>query len=479
MSELWDDDSPHDECGVVGIVAPGRDISRLAFFALHALQHRGQESAGIAVADDGHVMVQRDLGLVGAVFDEPSLRSLSGHSAIGHVRYSTTGSNKWENAQPVTRNRGAGLVALGHNGNLTNTDALREQITDDPQPLYATTDSELIAALLAREPGSLLDAVVAIIGRLVGAFSAVALSEDELVAFRDAHGVRPLVIGKLEGGYCVASETCALDQIGATLVREVRPGEAIRLTADGIQSRQALAPSVSRMCVFEHIYFARPDSLLDGRNVWEQRRAMGIELAAEAPAEADMVVGLPDSGTPAAIGYAYASGIPYSEAVVRNRYVGRSFIQPDQELRKSGVKLKFNPLREIIDGKRLVVVDDSIVRGTTTQQVVAMLREAGAREVHMRISSPPISWPCFYGIDMPSRGELVAANHSIEEVARLTGATSLAHLSLDGLQRAIGAPADRFCRACFTGEYPIPVPDSSIKLRFEAPATQPAGVPRQ
>jgi amidophosphoribosyltransferase len=233
------------------------------------------------------------------------------------------------------------------------------------------------------------------------------------------------------------------------------------------------------MCVFEHIYFARPDSLLDGRNVWEQRRAMGIELAAEAPAEADMVVGLPDSGTPAAIGYAYASGIPYSEAVVRNRYVGRSFIQPDQELRKSGVKLKFNPLREIIDGKRLVVVDDSIVRGTTTQQVVAMLREAGAREVHMRISSPPISWPCFYGIDMPSRGELVAANHSIEEVARLTGATSLAHLSLDGLQRAIGAPAERFCRACFTGEYPIPVPDSSIKLRFEASATQPAGVPRQ
>jgi amidophosphoribosyltransferase len=479
MSVLWDDDSPHDECGVVGIVAPGRDISRLAFFALHALQHRGQESAGIAVADDGQVMVQRDLGLVGAVFDEPSLRSLSGHSAIGHVRYSTTGSNKWENAQPVTRNRGTGLVALGHNGNLTNTDALREQITNDPQPLQATTDSELIAALLAREPGSLLDAVVAVIGRLVGAFSAVALSEYELVAFRDAHGVRPLVIGKLEGGYCVASETCALDQIGATLVREVRPGEAVRLTATGLESRQALTPAISRMCVFEHIYFARPDSLLDGRNVWEQRRAMGIELAGEAPIDADMVVGLPDSGTPAAIGYAFASGIPYSEAVVRNRYVGRSFIQPDQELRKSGVKLKFNPLREIIDGKRLIVVDDSIVRGTTTQQVVAMLREAGAREVHMRISSPPITWPCFYGIDMPSRGELVAARHSIDDVARLTGATTLAHLSLEGLQRAIGAPADRFCRACFTGEYPIPVPDSSIKLRFEDATTQPAGAQRK
>jgi amidophosphoribosyltransferase len=478
MSDFWDDDSPHDECGVFGIVAPSRDVSRLVFFALHALQHRGQESAGIAVTDDGHVMVQRDLGLVGTVFDEPSLRSLSGHSAIGHVRYSTTGSNKWENAQPVTRNRGDGLVALGHNGNLTNTDALRAQIANDPQPLHATTDSELIAALLAREPGSLLDAVVAVIGRLVGAFSAVALSEDELVAFRDAHGVRPLVIGKLEGGYCVASETCALDQIGATLVREVRPGEAVRLTATGVESRQALTPSASRMCVFEHIYFARPDSLLDGRNVWEQRRAMGIELANEAPVDADMVVGLPDSGTPAAIGYAFASGIPYSEAVVRNRYVGRSFIQPDQELRKSGVKLKFNPLREIIDGKRLIVVDDSIVRGTTTRQVVSMLHEAGAREVHMRISSPPITWPCFYGIDMPSRAELIAASHSIDDVARLTGATSLAHLSLDGLQRAIGSPADRFCRACFTGEYAIPVPGSSTKLRFEASATQPAGAPR-
>lgn len=475
MSVLWDDDSPHDECGVVGIVAPGRDISRLAFFALHALQHRGQESAGIAVTDDGHVMVQRDLGLVGSVFDEPSLRSLSGHSAIGHVRYSTTGSNKWENAQPVTRNRGDGLVALGHNGNLTNTDALREQLANDPQPLLATTDSEIIAALLAREPGSLLDAVVAVVGRLVGAFSAVALSADELVAFRDAHGVRPLVIGKLEGGYCVASETCALDQIGAELVREVRPGEVIRLTPGGIESRQALTQSVSRMCVFEHIYFARPDSLLDGANVWEQRRAMGIELAGEAPVDADMVVGLPDSGTPAAIGYAFASGIPYSEAVVRNRYVGRSFIQPDQELRKSGVKLKFNPLREVINGKRLVVVDDSIVRGTTTEQVVSMLREAGAREVHMRISSPPIAWPCFYGIDMPSRAELIAARHSVDEVARITGATTLAHLSLEGLQRAIGTPADRFCRACFTGEYAIPVPDTTTKLRFEGAATPTAG----
>lgn len=463
-------DALHEECGVVGVVAPGRDVSRLAFFALHALQHRGQESAGIAVSDDGHVMVQRDLGLVSTVFDEPALRSLTGGAAIGHVRYSTTGANKWDNAQPVTRNRGDGMVALGHNGNLTNTDELRTMVADDPDPLRATTDSELIAALLSREPGSLLDAVVAVMPKLVGAYSAVALSDSELVAFRDAHGVRPLVLGRFEGGgLCVASETCALDQVGARYVRDIRPGEAVRITERDVESRQALPAAEPRLCVFESIYFARPDSRLEGSSVWGQRRAMGVQLAHEQPVEADLVVGLPDSGTPAAIGYAQESGIPYAEAVVRNRYVGRSFIQPDQELRRSGVKLKFNPLREIIDGKRLIVVDDSIVRGNTTQQVVAMLREAGASEIHMRISSPPLAWPCFYGIDMPSRKELVAASMSVAEIAEMTGATTLAYLSLDGLQRAMGLPADRFCRACFTGEYPIPVPDTPLKLRFEQP----------
>jgi len=468
-------DDLHEECGVVGLVAPGRDVSRLAFFALHALQHRGQESAGIAVSDDGHVMVQRDLGLVSAVFDEPSLRSLTGDAAIGHVRYSTTGANKWDNAQPVTRNRGTGMVALGHNGNLTNTDELREIVADDPDPLRATTDSELIAALLSREPGSLLDAVVAVMPKLVGAYSAVALSDSELVAFRDAHGVRPLVLGRFEGGgLCVASETCALDQVGAEYLRDIRPGEAVRITERDAESRQALPPAEPRLCIFESIYFARPDSRLEGSSVWGQRRAMGVQLAHEQPVEADLVVGLPDSGTPAAIGYAQESGIPYAEAVVRNRYVGRSFIQPDQELRRNGVKLKFNPLREIIDGRRLIVVDDSIVRGTTTQQVVTMLREAGASEIHMRISSPPLAWPCFYGIDMPSRKELVAASMSVEEIAEMTGATTLAYLSLDGLQRAMGLPADRFCRACFTGEYPIPVPDTPLKLRFEQPVRTPA-----
>ncbi|HWH15684.1 MAG TPA: amidophosphoribosyltransferase [Miltoncostaeaceae bacterium] len=461
------DDSPREECGVVGVVAPGREVSRLAYFALHALQHRGQESAGIAVSDEGHVTVQRDLGLVSTVFDEPALRSLTGGAAIGHVRYSTTGSNRWENAQPVTRNRGGGLIALGHNGNLTNSDELRALLRDDPDPLLATTDSELMAAVLARKEGSLLDAACRVMPHLVGAFSVVVLSGDELVAFRDAHGVRPLVLGRLEGGWCVASETCALDQIGGDYVRDVRPGEVVRLTVEGVQSRQALPPAAPRLCVFENIYFARPDSQLDGRSVWEQREAMGERLALEAPAEADLVVGLPDSGTPAAIGYARASGIPYAEAVVRNRYVGRSFIQPDQELRRQGVRLKFNPLRSVIEGRRLVVVDDSIVRGTTTQQVVQMLREAGAAEVHMRISSPPVAWPCFYGIDMPDREELVAAHRTVEEIAASTGTTSLAYLSLEGLQAAIGGGAGGFCRACFTGEYPIPVPGRPAKLRLE------------
>ena len=465
-----DDDAPHEECGVFAIAAPGRDVARLTFFALHALQHRGQESAGIAVNDNGHITVQRDLGLVSAVFDEASLRSLSGHTAIGHVRYSTTGANKWDNAQPVTRNRGERMVALGHNGNLTNTDFLRAELASDPDPLLATADSELVAALLVRESGDLLSAVCRVMPMLEGAYSAAAMTEHELVAFRDAYGVRPLVLGQLDGGWCVASETCALDQIGAAFVREVRPGEALRITAGGVESRQALTAAGPRMCVFEAIYFARPDSTLEGQSVWESRRAMGEVLAEESPIDADMVVGLPDSGTPAAIGYAAASGIPYAEAVVRNRYVGRSFIQPDQALRRAGVKLKFNPLRAVISGQRLIVVDDSIVRGTTTQQVVAMLRDAGAAEVHMRISSPPITWPCFYGIDMADRNELVAARHPIDEIAELTGATSLAYLSLDGLQRALGRPAKNYCRACFTGEYPIPVPDSSVKLRFEAPA---------
>lgn len=463
------DDHPREECGVFGVVAPGRDVSRLTYFALHALQHRGQESAGIAATDGRWMTVQKDLGLVEGVFDEPALRSLTGEMAIGHVRYSTTGANRWQNAQPISRTRGEGYVALGHNGNLTNTDALRRTLGDTP--LTATSDSEIIGALLAAEQGTLLDAVCAVMPRLVGAYSVVALSsEGELVAFRDAHGVRPLVIGHLEGaGRCVASETCALDQLGARFVREVRPGEAVRITADGVESRQALPAQPARLCVFETIYFARPDSVLDGTTVWESRRAMGAALAAESPADVDMVVGLPDSGTPAAIGYAGASGIRYAEAVVRNRYVGRSFIQPDQAMRERGVWLKFNPLRDLIDGKRLVVVDDSIVRGNTTRQVVLMLRDAGATEVHLRISSPPIGWPCFYGIDMPSREELIASQMDLAEITAAVGADSLAYLSLEGLAGVVGTTG--YCRACFTGDYPIPLPSpddtGTAKLRFE------------
>ena len=461
-------DHPKEECGVFGVVAPGRDVSRIAFFALHAMQHRGQESAGIAVADNGHVLVQRDLGLVSQVFDESSLRTLTGHMGIGHVRYSTTGANKWDNAQPVTRTGPRGIVALGHNGNLTNTSALRDELAAQGLALNATTDSELIAAAIAQSSGTLLEAVAEAMPRLAGAFSVVVMSGEELVAFRDPYGVRPLVIGRLpDAGWCVASETCAFDQIGATFEREVLPGEAIRISAEGIESVQAMTNHGARLCVFESIYFARPDSMIGERSVWDARREMGTVLAEESPAVADLVVGLPDSGTPAAVGFANASGIPYAEAVVRNRYVGRSFIQPEQHLRQNGVRMKFNPLRSVIGGKRLVVVDDSIVRGTTMRQIVTMLQDAGAKEVHLRISSPPIAWPCFYGIDMATRDELIAATHTLDEICEAVGATTLAYLSLDGLQRAIGRPASGVCRACFTGEYPVPVPGEALKLRFE------------
>ncbi|HMM48429.1 MAG TPA: amidophosphoribosyltransferase [Miltoncostaeaceae bacterium] len=464
--DLRDDDHPHEECGVFGVIAPGRDVSRLTFYALHALQHRGQESAGIAVRDGENIMIQRDLGLVSAVFDETSLRSLTGDAAIGHVRYSTTGANKWDNSQPVAHTRGDDIVALGHNGNLTNTGQLRQEMERTGAALKASTDSEIITAMLAHEGGTLLEAIERVMPRLIGAYSIVTLSGDELVAFRDPHGVRPLVLGRLdEDGWCVASETCALDQIGAEYVRDVRPGEAVRIGATGVESHQVMPSLGPRRCVFEHIYFARPDSVMEGQTVWESRHRMGVELAREAPAEADLVVGLPDSGTPAAIGYAQESGIPYAEAVVRNRYVGRSFIQPDQAMRQVGIRLKFNPLPAVIRGKRLVVVDDSIVRGNTTRKVIEML--LGAAEVHMRTSSPPVKWPCFYGIDMADRAELVAAQHSVDEIAALTGADSLAYLSLDGLQRAVGRPAGEYCRACLTGEYPIRVPDSAQKLRFE------------
>jgi amidophosphoribosyltransferase len=463
-------DSPREECGVFAVAAPTRDVARLTYFALHSMQHRGQESAGMAVGDGG-VTVVRELGLVTSVFDEPSLTSLTGERAIGHVRYSTTGANKWDNAQPVTSQRMGGFVALGHNGNLTNSDELRAALADGQMPLEAGTDSELIAAALSDAPGTLAQAAEQTMRRIVGAYSVVALDEESIIAFRDPSGVRPLSLGRLgDDGWCIASETCAFEQIGASFERDVEPGEIVVLRPDGVESIQAVPSEGTKLCVFEQIYFARPDSVMDGGTVWQRRRRMGEQLAAESPADADLVVGLPDSGTPAAIGFAGAAGIAYSEAVVRNRYVGRSFIQPDQSLRRQGVRLKFSPLEGVISGKRLVVVDDSIVRGTTMGQVVEMLKDAGATEVHLRVSSPPVLWPCFYGIDMADREQLIAANHDVEEIAEITGATSLAYLSLDGLQSAIGTPASGYCRACLTGEYPIALPESADKLRFEADA---------
>jgi len=468
-------DSPREECGVFAVVAPGRDVARLTYFALHAMQHRGQESAGMAVSDGRGMTVVRELGLVATVFDEPSLASLVGDQAIGHVRYSTTGANKWDNAQPVARERAAGLLALGHNGNLTNTDQLRGELAAQGIELGASTDSELIAAALAAGVGPLAESAAATMKRLVGAYSVVAATENEVVAFRDPNGVRPLVLGRLDAGWCVASETCAFGQVGAEFEREIRPGEIVILRHDGVESIQAVEPRDTKLCVFEQIYFARPDSILDGGTVWQRRRQMGAQLARESTPNADLVVGLPDSGTPAAIGFANQAGIDYTEAVVRNRYVGRSFIQPDQSLRRHGVRLKFSPLKDVITGKRLVVVDDSIVRGTTIGEVVQMLRDAGATEVHLRISSPPILWPCFYGIDMASRDELIAANHSIDQIAEMTGATSLAYLSLDGLHDALGPPNGGYCRACLTGDYPIAPPDSTNKLRFDVDVCE--GIP--
>jgi amidophosphoribosyltransferase len=456
-------------CGVFGIHAPGRDVARLAYFALYALQHRGQESAGIAVSDGRRVLTVRDMGLVAQVFDEGKLQALPGRAAIGHARYSTTGSAHWMNSQPIVAHRPGRTVALGHNGNLTNTNELRAELQEQGVRLGSTSDTEVICALIAHHPGTLAEGAVHAMERIRGAFSAVVLSEDTLLAFRDPDGIRPLVLGDLDGSPVVASETPALDIIGATAVRELKPGELLICDSSGFRVEQAVMPRRREtMCVFEHIYFARPDAQMDGQTLHAERERMGEELAAEAPAEADVVIAVPDSGTPAAQGYARASGLPFRDGLIKNRYVGRTFIEPDQALREHGVRLKFNPLPHAIAGKRLVVVDDSIVRGSTTRKIVEMLRDAGAREVHLRVSAPPIISPCFYGIDMAKHAELIAAGRSLEEIRELLGADSLAYLSLDGLQRAIERPAERFCRACLTGSYPVPVPEEAGgKLRFE------------
>jgi amidophosphoribosyltransferase len=464
-------------CGVFGIYdpvgAPDRDVARLTFFGLYALQHRGQESAGIAVSDGRHLTAMKDMGLVSQVFDEPRLSALPGRMAIGHARYSTTGSTVWQNAQPVVRHAHGRTVALGHNGNLTNTAELREELQADGVRLSSSSDTEAIAALIAQHPSADLERSIAdTMTRIRGAFAAVVLTEHAVAGFRDPDGIRPLAVGQLDDAWVLASETCAFDMIGARPVRELAPGELVVIDEDGPRFRQAVAPTTGSLCIFEFIYFARPDSVMQGQALYEARVRMGERLAREAPAEADVVIPVPDSGTPAAVGYAQASGIPFGEGLVKNRYVGRTFIQPDQGLRERGVKLKFNVLRSVLEGRRVVVVDDTIVRGSTTRKLVAMLFEAGALEVHLRVSAPPVVSPCFYGIDMADQGQLIAAGRPVEEVRERLGATSLAYLSLDGLQEATGLPANRFCRACLTGEYPTPIPADlrMAKLRFEPSA---------
>jgi amidophosphoribosyltransferase len=457
-------------CGVFGIRSEGRDVARLAYFGLFALQHRGQESAGIAVSEGGRITVVREMGLVPQVFSsEEKLQALPGEVAIGHTRYSTTGGAHWSNAQPVMHRGAVRTVALGHNGNLVNSEELREELAADGVRLGSTSDTEVIAALVAREPAPLAEAVAASMRRLEGAYSVVCVAEGALVAFRDPHGIRPLSIGAIGSDWVVASETCALDLVGARFERDVRPGEVVWVDADGLHTAQAVPEGRSAACIFEHVYFARPDSRLGGREVHMARVRMGERLAEEAPAAADVVMSIPDSGTPAAIGFAKRSGLPYDEGLIKNRYVGRTFIQPDQELRRQGIRLKFNPLDEIA-GQRIVVVDDSIVRGNTMRQLVQMLFDAGAEEVHVRVSSPPVISPCFYGIDMADEDELAAAHRSVDEMREHIGATSLAYLSVEGMHWATHLPSASVCRACFTRGYPTRVPENGTadKLRFEA-----------
>jgi len=461
-------DGPRDECGVFGIYAPGNDVARLAYFALYALQHRGQESAGIAVSDGQNILVYKDLGLVAQVFNEATLATLHGELAIGHTRYSTTGSTTWDNAQPVFKNDGNRALALGHNGNLVNTAELAARLG---RSAAATTDSDLVATMLAGRMASadLEEAAMDVFPQLQGAFCFVLADERSVFAARDPHGLRPLSIGKLPAGFVVASETCALDIVGASLIREVEPGELVRIDDRGVHARRFAESPRKALCIFEFVYLSRADSRMKDVSVHETRREMGRILATEHPADADLVIAVPNTGHSAAQGFSEVSGIPYGDGLHKNQYVGRTFIEPSQSLRERGVKLKLNPLPDSIRGKRLVVVDDSIVRGTTTRQIVTMLREAGAAEVHIRITCPPIRWPCFYGIDMSTRQELVAADLAVEQIRQYVGADSLGYLSQAGMVRATGAPEEDFCRACFDGEYPIAVPEHAGKFVLEEP----------
>ncbi|MGO2051170.1 amidophosphoribosyltransferase [Glutamicibacter sp. BW80] len=465
---LPNEKGPQDECGVFGVWAPGEEVAKLTYYGLYALQHRGQESAGIATSDGARINVYKDMGLVSQVFDENTLNSMTGHLAVGHCRYSTTGASHWANAQPTLGPTQTGTVALAHNGNLTNSAQLAEMVeakqVSEGGKLRGeiaqgnTTDTALVTALLAgKESQSLEETALELLPKIEGAFCFVFMDENTMYAARDPHGVRPLVLGRLNRGWVVASEQPALATVGASFIREIEPGELIAIDETGIRSTR-FAEATPKGCVFEYVYLARPDATIAGRSVYEARVEMGRQLARENSADADIVIPVPESGTPAAIGYAEESGIPFTHGFVKNAYVGRTFIQPSQTLRQLGIKLKLNALETVLRGKRVVVVDDSIVRGNTQRAVVRMLREAGAAEVHVKISSPPVKWPCFYGIDFATRAELIANGAAVDEIGKSIGADSLAYISEDGMIGATMQPREKLCTACFTGDYPIPLP---------------------
>lgn len=499
-------DQLHEECGIFGVWAPNRDVARLTFFGLRALQHRGQESAGIAAGDGGTVMVRKDLGLVNQVFSNADISSLTGEVAVGHVRYGTAGAKRWEESQPHLATIGDSIIALAHNGTLVNTDELRHQLVELGIPFNSSSDSEVAAKLIGyftQETHHLREGIRKTMELVRGGYAMALINEEALYAFRDPHGVRPLVLGRLtddEGvaaadayeaaaalpsesataeelvgsgdasavqtaGWVIASETCALDMVGAEYVRDIRPGEILRISAEGLVSEQGVpAAETPAHCIFEQVYFARPDSIVDGKSIYACRYDMGRMLAHEAPVEADMVIGTPDSGLPSAEGYAFESGIPYGTGLIKNRYVARTFIEPTQELRAMGVRLKLSPLKDVIEGKRIIVVDDSIVRGTTMVQLVRMLRQAGAKEVHIRINCPEDIWPCFYGVDTGEQSQLISATKTVEEVCEFIGADTLAFLSIDSLLKSV--PEGGYCTACFTGEYPVAIPDSFGRDKF-------------
>ncbi|HXH22870.1 MAG TPA: amidophosphoribosyltransferase [Dehalococcoidia bacterium] len=470
----------NESCGIFGVFAPNEDVARITFFGLYALQHRGQESAGIATAQPEidaatgeskwRFFIRKDMGLVAQVFQEQDLSYLKGHAAIGHTRYSTTGSSRVENAQPFQVEGPNGVIALGHNGNIVNADLLRAELQAEGREFETSTDSEVIAHLVATAPGrDWGERMAYVMRRARGAYCLTILTKEGVIATRDPLGMRPLGLARIDNGYCYASETCAFDLIGASFIRDVEPGETVLLNEDGITSFKFPERDRQAFCIFEYIYFARPDSYLRGERIYPVRMAMGARLAREYPVDADIVIGVPDSATAAAIGYARESGIPFVEGLVKNRYVGRTFIMPDQRIREQGVRLKYNPVREILEGQRVVVVDDTIVRATTTRFLVKMLREAGAREVHMRVSAPPITHPCFFGIDMGRRWELIAAQETVEEIRNDIGADSLGYLTEQGLVEAVGQPRESFCMACFTGDYPMDVPRELDKLGLEPP----------